>query len=107
MVNRKKAVQSGINICNDIYEEERYSDRDKMLRQQAASNQYQMCSNQVHNRKQVKIKGAASNRWLGTKAARSSMQQQQIQADYTVDNFVVLDPVLRRSRPGKLTETGH
>merc|ERR1712007_47809 len=54
MKNRKKAVESGIAICRGIYEESKgMNDRERGLRMQAMSTTYQMCSNQVQNRRQV------------------------------------------------------
>jgi len=92
MLNRKKAVQTGIKICKDIYDEgNERSERERMMMGQAAMNCYQIGSNQAQNRKQVKSKAASSNRWLSSKAARSSLQSKSRQADYAADDFVMVE----------------
>ena len=46
------------------------SERERGLRMQAMSTTYHMSSNQVQNRRQVKSKEAASNRWMAKKTSR-------------------------------------
>lgn len=93
MRNRLKAVQSGIDICNEVYAEGNgASERERGLRQQAAAGSYQMMSKQAHNRKHQKTKAAVvSNRWMTSKASRSELQSKSKQADYTEDDFVVVE----------------
>ena len=81
------------------------SERERGLRQQAAAGSYQMMSKQAHNRKHQKTKAAVvSNRWMTSKASRwgagiwpsnssfrSELQSKSKQADYTEDDFVVVE----------------
>merc|ERR1719370_2098782 len=91
-ISQKKAVESGINICRGIYEEASgISERERGLRMQAMSTTYHMSSNQAYNRRQVKSKEAASNRWMAKKTSRSAQQQIQTTADYSEEDFVVVD----------------
>merc|ERR1711971_1102319 len=92
MQSRKRAVESGIALCRGIYEEANgISERERGLRMQAMSTTYQMSSNQAQNRRQVKSKEATSNRWMAKKTSRSSQQQIQTTADYSEEDFVVVD----------------
>merc|ERR1712037_529726 len=76
MQSRKRAVESGINICRGIYEE--------------ASGIVGLHSLRVQNRRQVKSKEATSNRWMAGKTSRSVQQQIQTTADYSEEDFVVV-----------------
>merc|ERR1712213_278996 len=73
--SKKKAVESGIAICRGIYEESKgMNDRERGLRMQAMSTTYQMSSNQVQNRRQVRSKAFFvffSNKWMAKKTSRS------------------------------------
>jgi len=92
MQSRKRAVESGIALCRGIYEEANgISERERGLRSQAMSTTYHMSSNQVQNRRQVKSKEAASNRWMAKKTSRSVQQQIQTTADYSEEDFVVVE----------------
>merc|ERR1712013_14035 len=92
MKNRIKAVESGIAICRGIYEETKgMNDRERGLRMQAMSTTYQMSSNQVQNRRQVRSKEASSNKWMAKKTSRSVQQQIQTTADYSEEDFVMID----------------
>jgi len=89
---RKRAVESGINICRGIYEEASgISERERGLRMQAMSTTYQMSSNQAQNRRQVKSKEASSNRWMSKKTSRSGPQHMSTTADYSEEDFVVIE----------------
>merc|ERR1712130_216772 len=86
--NRVKAVRSGIEICNEVYDEdEGTSVREKGMKQQAAMNKYQVVSKQAQNRKHQKSKAASTNQWLSSKASRSTLQTKSKQADYAEDDF--------------------
>jgi len=58
---------------------------------QAMSTTYQMSSNQVQNRRQVRSKEASSNKWMAKKTSRSVQQQIQTTADYSEEDFVMID----------------
>merc|ERR1711874_245387 len=89
---RKRAVESGIAICRGIYEESKgMNDRERGLRMQAMSTTYQMSSNQAQNRRQVKSKEASSNRWMSKKTSRSGPQHMSTTADYSEEDFVVIE----------------
>jgi len=90
--SKKKAVESGIAICRGIYEESKgMNDRERGLRMQAMSTTYQMSSNQVQNRRQVRSKETSSNKWMAKKTSRSVQQQIQTTADYSAEDFVMID----------------
>jgi len=90
--SKKKAVESGIAICRGIYEESKgMNDRERGLRMQAMSTTYQMSSSQVQNRRQVRSKEASSNKWMAKKTSRSVQQQIQTTADYSEEDFVMID----------------
>merc|ERR1712152_59955 len=90
--SKKKAVESGIAICRGIYEESKgMNDRERGLRMQAMSTTYQMSSNQVQNRRQMRSKETSSNKWMAKKTSRSVQQQIQTTADYSTEDFVMID----------------
>merc|ERR1712228_1135933 len=71
---RKRAVESGINICRGIYEEASgISERERGFR------------------RQVKTKEANSNRWMSKKTSRSGPQHMSTTADYSEEDFVVIE----------------
>merc|ERR1712107_753003 len=93
MKNRVKAVRSGIEICNEVYEDEGISVREKGMKQQAAMNKYQVVSKQAQNRKHQKSRAASTNQWLSSKASRSNLQTKSKQADYAEDDFEIVENI--------------
>jgi len=92
MVSRKRAVEAGLEICNEIYDptNDRLTEREKHLKSESAMQQYQMASKSVQNRRQVKKKSTSSNAWIGKqKGARSSMQSKVTTTDYALDDFAL------------------
>eukprot|EP00092_Neocalanus_flemingeri_P023935 GFUD01025964.1.p1 GENE.GFUD01025964.1~~GFUD01025964.1.p1 ORF type:complete len:490 (-),score=154.82 GFUD01025964.1:169-1638(-) len=94
MVSRKRAVEAGLGICNEIYDpsNDKLSEREKCLKTSSAMTSYQMVSNQVQNRRLVKKKGTGSNAWVGNqKGSRNMMQTKMSATDYALDDFVLED----------------
>merc|ERR1712142_179982 len=59
MLSKKKAVESGLGVCTEIYDKgNALSERERGLKSVAAMQTYQMSSNQQHNRRQVEKKAA-------------------------------------------------
>jgi len=94
MVNRKRAVKSGLEICNEIYDpsNDRLNEREKYLKASSAMNAYQISSKSVQNRRQVKKKSTGINSWIGNqKGMRTQIQQKVTTTDYALDDFVLED----------------
>eukprot|EP00091_Calanus_sinicus_P023133 TRINITY_DN7674_c0_g1_i4.p1 TRINITY_DN7674_c0_g1~~TRINITY_DN7674_c0_g1_i4.p1 ORF type:complete len:246 (-),score=60.25 TRINITY_DN7674_c0_g1_i4:77-769(-) len=94
MVSRKRAVEAGLGICNEIYDpsNDRLNDREKHLKASSAMQAYQMETKSVQNRRQVKKMSTNSNSWIGKqKGKRTSMQTKVTTTDYALDDFVLED----------------
>lgn len=93
MLSKKKAVESGLGVCTEIYDEgNALSERERGLKSVAAMQTYQMSSNQQHNRRQVKKKAAGMNKWVGeSRGSRSKQQECATVADYALDDFALED----------------
>jgi len=92
MVSRKKAVEAGLEICNEIYDptNDRLTEREKHLKGESAMMMYQMATKSVQNRRQVKKKSTSHNSWIGSlKGKRSSMQTKVSNTDYALDDFAM------------------
>lgn len=93
MLSKKKAVESGLGVCTEIYDKgNALSERERGLKSVAAMQTYQMSSNQQHNRRQVKKKAAGMNKWVGeSRGSRSKQQECATVADYALDDFALED----------------
>jgi len=94
MVSRKRAVEAGLGICNEIYDptNDRLNDREKHLKASSMMQAYQMETKSVQNRRQVKKKATSTNSWIGKlKGKRTSMQTKVSATDYALDDFVLED----------------
>merc|ERR1711874_832514 len=92
MVSRKRAVEAGLGICNEIYDpsNDRLSEREKHLKGEDAMMKYQMATKSVQNRRQVKKKSTSKNSWIGNqKGIRSAMQSKVSHTDYALDDFAM------------------
>lgn len=92
MVSRKRAVEAGLEICNEIYDptNDRFTEREKHLKSEDAMMKYQMATKSVQNRRQVKKKSTSKNSWIGgQKGIRSAMQSKVSHTDYALDDFAL------------------
>lgn len=92
MVSRKRAVEAGLEICNEIYDptNDRLTEREKHLKGEDAMMKYQMATKSVQNRRQVKKKSTSKNSWIGNqKGIRSAMQSKVTHTDYALDDFAM------------------
>eukprot|EP00090_Calanus_glacialis_P006326 TRINITY_DN14941_c0_g1_i1.p1 TRINITY_DN14941_c0_g1~~TRINITY_DN14941_c0_g1_i1.p1 ORF type:complete len:489 (-),score=135.74 TRINITY_DN14941_c0_g1_i1:72-1538(-) len=94
MVSRKRAVEAGLGICNEIYDptNDRLNDREKHLKASSAMQAYQMETKSVQNRRQVKKAATNMNSWIGKQKGKRTVMQEKVSAtDYALDDFALED----------------